>query len=84
MENMGISKLTKEIKRLNPNVEVYYNVDSYPEIIIARCSDCTQLDIPTGYEFNGKNGITNKHNTTSGICESFDFMTEYEYLSMLA
>lgn len=84
MENMGIQKLTKELRKLNPNVDVRFDADTFPALIIVRCSDCTQLNLPAGYYINGKNGLTNKHNTTSGQYESFELMTEYEYLAMLA
>ena len=84
MENMGIQKLTKELKKLNPNINIRFKADIYPAIIIARCSDCAMLNLPAGYYCNGKNGLTNKHNTTSGQYESFELMTEYEYLANLA
>ena len=84
MENMGIQKLTEELKRLNPSIDVCFKADIYPAIIIVGCSDCAQLNLPAGYYCNGKNGLTNKHNTTSGQCESFELMTRYEYLAMLA
>lgn len=84
MENMGIRKLTEELKRLNPNIDVCCKADTYPAIIIVGCSDCTQLNLPAGYYCNDKNGLTNKHNTSSGLYESFELMTRYEYLTMLA
>ncbi len=84
MENMGIQELTKELKKLNPNIEVRFKADTYPAIIIARCSDCSKLNLPVGYYYNDKNGLTNKHNTASGQYESFELMTEYDYLAMLA
>ena len=84
MENMGIQKLTKELKKLNPNINISFEADSCPAIIIARCSDCAMLNLLVGYYCNGKNELTNKHNTTSGQYESFELMTEYEYLANLA
>ncbi len=84
MENMGIRKLTKELKRLNRGTTIYCNDETHPAIIIARCSDCSQLHLPNGYYCNDKNGLTNKHNTDSGMYECFELMTEYEYFEKLA
>ena len=84
MENMGICKMEKELKRLNPNISIYAKADVFPAIIVARCSDCSQLNLPTGYEWNEKNGLTNKHKTGTGAYEYFELMTEYEYLTELA
>lgn len=84
MENMGIKKLTEELKKLNPDIYVCFKADTYPASIIARCNDCAQLNLPAGYYRNDKNGLTNKHNTVSGQYESFDLITEYEYLARLA
>lgn len=74
----------KELKKLNPNVAMLIDDDSYPAIIVARCQSCENLKFPEGYYYNEKNGLTNKHNTTSGQYESFELMTEFEYLAMLA
>ena len=55
MENMGIQKLTEELKKLNPNIDVCFKADTYPAIIIVGCSDCSQLKFPAGYYLNEKN-----------------------------
>lgn len=83
MENMGIQKLTEELKQLNSGTDICFNADIYPAIIIARCSDRTKLTLPKGYYISGKNGLTNKHNTTSGMYECFELMTKDEYLREL-
>lgn len=83
MENVGIRKLTKKLKQLNPGIDIYFKDETYPATIIAKCSDCSQLHLPEGYYRNDKNGLTNKHNTNSGMYESFELKTEYEYLAML-
>ena len=44
MKNMGIQKLTEELKRLNPSIDVCFKADIYPAIIIVGCSDCAQLE----------------------------------------
>ncbi len=59
MENLGIQKLTKELKKLNPNIDVHFKADTYPAIIIAKCSDISKLKLPVGYYCNDKNGLTN-------------------------
>lgn len=82
MENMGIQKMTKELKKLNPNVS--FEADKHLAIIIAECPDCTQINLPSGYYHNDKNGFTNKHNTVSGLYESFALMSKHEYLEMLS
>lgn len=83
MENMGIQKLTEELKRLNSGAKVFFDGSIYPAVIIVECSDCAKLTFPEGYYFNDKNGLTNKHNTASGMYESFQLMTAYEYLREL-
>lgn len=84
MENMGIQKLTKELKKLNPSIDFQYKTDVYPAIIIAMCSYGTRLNLPEGYYLTEKNGLTNKHNTASGQYECYGLMTTYEYLATLA
>lgn len=84
MENMGIQKLTGELKKLNPKVEMLIDDSSYPPIIVAKCQSCEELKLPEGYYCNEKNSLTNKHNTASGLYENFVIMTAYEYLAMLA
>lgn len=81
---MGIQKLVKELKKLNPNVAMLVDDDSYPSIIVAKCQSCEDLKLPAGYYCNEKNSLTNKHNTDSGLYENFVLMTAYEYLAMLA
>ena len=84
MENMGIMKLAEELEQLNPNICICAAKESYPGIIIADCDDVTQLNFPEGYYFSEKNGLTNKHNTSSGQYESFELISMSDYLSRLA
>jgi len=56
--------LLKEIVRLNPSVEISYQ-KAHPEVI-ACSKKGDELKLPKGYEYNNKNGITNKHHTSSG------------------
>ena len=74
MENIGLSNMMKELKELNPEVE--FDVCDYsvsPIIIIIGTVPATQLSFPDGYYWNEKNGITNKHNTGSGLYECFTY-----------
>lgn len=57
-------ELLKEIVRLNPSVEIRYQ-EAHPEVI-ACSKKGDELKLPKGYEYNDKNGITNKHHTSSG------------------
>lgn len=57
-------ELLKEIVRLNPSVEIRYQ-KAHPEVI-ACSKKGDELKLPKGYEYNDKNGITNKHHTSSG------------------
>ena len=84
MENMGIRKLTEELRKLNPGVNFSFNADTYPGLIIADCNDFAMLNLPVGYYISPKNGLTNQHNTANGQYEHFELMTEYEYLTELA
>lgn len=71
MENLGIIKLAKALKELNPAVCLVYDTFSWPGIIY--CSQEPQtLKYPKGYYYSEKNGITNKHSTASGIYETFE------------
>ncbi len=72
MENMGIAKMKEELIRLNPGVK--FDVRDYkvsPVIIIYGNVAGGSLNLPDGYYYNGKNSITNKHNTKTGLYESF-------------
>ncbi len=80
MENLGVTRLTAELKKLNPGTAICFCNDSYPEIIIASCNDVSKLNLPNGYYLSDKNGLTNKHSTSSGMYEVFDFITTSQYL----
>ena len=58
-------EITKKLQELNPNVEVRLeNADFSPRIYSSVPAE--QLVLPDGFEFNDKNGITNKHQTSNG------------------
>jgi len=57
-------ELIQEITRLNPGVEIKYQ-KNHDEVIY--CSkNGSDLKLPEGFEYNDKNGVTNKHHTSSG------------------
>lgn len=87
MENIGIIKLKKELEKSNPYVQLdfmtrygvpfdeyikYYSIAS-SDFVIYSSVPGEKLILPEGYYYNEKNGITNKHNTTSGLYESFAY-----------
>lgn len=74
MENIGIAKMREELIRLNPGAKL--DVRDYtvsPVITIYGNVLGASLNLPEGYYYNEKNGITNKHNTESGVYESFTY-----------
>lgn len=80
MENIGITQMKKELKILNPNVQ--FDVKDYcvPAIIYGNIP-AENLRLPKGYYHNDKNGINNKHRTTSGIYECFDYQYDVEHFA---
>lgn len=70
---MNFNQLINEIRKLNPNVEIRVgdpNFDSLASSRIFSSVPLEQLKLPEGYYSNEKNGITNKHNTISGLYTS--------------
>ena len=72
MENIGASKMLNELKCLNPEIEFEMKDYCYPVLIFGTVP-ADKLVLPDGYYYNDKNGITNKHNTESGIYETFTY-----------
>lgn len=74
MENIGVFELVKKIRRLNAgNFCCNYLFAGYigsQEVILTNL-DMSKVKLPKGYEYNEKNGVTNKHHTASGIYEEF-------------
>lgn len=58
-----VDSLIREIKRLNPKVKIKADYDRW---IMYSSVDIDKLTIPEGFYYNQKNGITNKHRTTTG------------------
>lgn len=73
MENMGAFKVVEEILRLNWDLDCdeYLFVGNFGcQRVIVTNLDMTTIKYPEGYEFNSKNGVTNKHHVTSGLYEA--------------
>lgn len=74
MENIGVYNLVKELKALNPMVKFdFYDQTKSPVVIIFGTAPAESLSYPEGYYYNEKNGITDKHNTKSGLYEYFTY-----------
>ena len=56
--------IIKKIQELNPGVEVEVDFDRG---IIYSAVNVEELILPQWFYYNQKNGITNKHNTQSGV-----------------
>lgn len=72
MENIGIKRFVTELRILNPTSK-FKKYDYEVFGVIASDTPASELKLPEGYYFSSKNGITNKHNTESGLYECFDF-----------
>lgn len=67
---MNFNQLINEFRKLNPGVEIRIGDPRFDSLAYNRifCSKpMTQLRLPQGYYANEKNGITNKHNSASGM-----------------
>lgn len=73
-ENLGLKKFMEELRRLNPEGRFEEN-DQCGNGFIFGDVPTVLLVLPEGYYYTQKNGITNKHNTKSGMYETFP----YEY-----
>ncbi len=70
---MNFNQLINEIRKLNPGVEIRIGdpqFDSLADSRIFSSKPMNQLRLPQGYYANEKNGITNKHNTETGLYTS--------------
>lgn len=67
--------MAKELERLNPHVQFDVCELKSLEWQVFGTIPGERLALPDGYYYNDKNGITNKHNTATGLYECFD----YEY-----
>lgn len=72
---INIYSAAKEIQRLNPNAEIRVGnmgVDPQANNRIYSSVPVEELILPEGFYYNEKNGITNKHNTKSGLYCNID------------
>jgi hypothetical protein len=65
---MNFYNFVRELIRLNPNKNIYlkdpdWNSDATASIVV---DDASKLKLPDGFEYNAKDGITNKGDTFSG------------------
>lgn len=67
--------LVKELQMLNPGVDIKYD-ESLPTKKIVCSKNIDELKLPVGFYYNDKNGLTNKHNTISGMYVSVKFETK--------
>ena len=59
----------------NPELSPKYQQDPYPSCVIST-KPIEEIKLPDGWYYSEKNGITNKHNSTTGIyhCISVEYM----------
>ena len=79
IENIGVDKLAAKLLELNKgNYSYLFMVELDGGKSIVTDMDMTKAAFPEGYYFNSKNGITNKHRTTSGLYETIRAFTLVE------
>ena len=63
-------ELVMELRKLNPGVHVLLNTSKRNSIKISK--SINELNLPVGFEYNVKNGLTNKGNTKNGTYVSVE------------
>ena len=82
MDYMGRSKMVEELRKLNPTVSFTIPGEEYgDDVIVASIDNLESLKLPKGFYMNQKNGLTNKHKTSSGMYECFDLITAHQFES---
>ncbi len=74
-EPADIFEVVRDIKKLNPDAEIKtgdVGIDSRAGERFFSSIPADKLVLPEGFYYNEKNGITNKHNTASGLYLAFD------------
>ncbi len=69
-ESTDVDEIFAEIKKLNPGVYLELDDAGKANRGIASSVPGNRLNLPEGFEYNDKNGITNKHDTESGAYAS--------------
>lgn len=62
-------ELIKELKRLNPDIDIIYNIDGYPEQISTW--EPEKLVLPEGFKYSEELGINNKIDDTKPYISAF-------------
>lgn len=73
-QSIELYEIAKAIQELNPNAEIRvgnYELDSMALDRFFSSVPAEKLVLPNGFYYNTKNGVTNKHNTESGVYCSF-------------
>ena len=73
IESIGIDKLVSMLDNMNPKGSVKMADEN---VIAIKGMSPNDVVYPEGYYYNAKNGITNKHNTTSGMYEAFTVIVQ--------
>lgn len=68
LESVDAKEIITQIRRLNPGI--YIQLDGSNACISSLSGN--DIKLPDGFEYNDKNGITNKHHTKSGSYVSID------------
>lgn len=81
MQLMDAKEMSKDLKRLNPELTiVFYDTGLHPAtIVVGGVEDIKILILPEGYYIFGENGLTNKINADYGQFRSFKLMTVEKY-----
>lgn len=75
---MGARNLAKELERLNPSISFKVDVMMIPEIIIASCKNCEELELPEEYYYCQK-GIKTYIRSKTSSNHSYGLMTKEQF-----
>lgn len=73
IENMGIDKMVSMLDNMNPRGS--FKIGDEDTIVMKGIAP-QYCKYPEGYYYNAKNGVTNKHNTYSGMYETFKVVVQ--------
>ena len=69
----NVMDLIKEISKLNPTVKFNLSNNNTIQPTLESVEDVNNLILPQGFTYNDKNGINNKHNTSTGNYITLDY-----------
>lgn len=75
-----IEELIKELKETNPNVDFVMKKDGSDNTLYIS-ENISKIKLPTGFYYNSKNGITNKHNSIDGLYIALDYAPINKYFA---